>query len=168
VHGAKHRWDRLEWLAAIAELVRRDSNVDWAGLLARASALGIRRTLFLSLVLAHDLLGAPVPEDVLARVHRDRVVPLLVAEVVGLQEQEPAGWEMPELLQRDRFRLRLRERWRDRVRFLWHRSLTPSDPDEWKVGSIGGVLVPYHSLLRPLHVVGQLLGAARALAPPAR
>lgn len=117
-NGAKHRWDRLEWLAAIAQLLRGGMVSDWDAVLARASALGIGRNLFLALGWAQRLMDAPGPREPLRRIREDRVVVGLIAQMIELPEQEPAGREVPDLLQQDRVRLRPRERWRDRVRVL--------------------------------------------------
>jgi glycosyltransferase involved in cell wall biosynthesis len=164
VHGAKHRWDRLEWLAGLSQLVRDSDDIDWDALIVRASSLGVRRILYLGLQLGAELLDAPVPPDVLRRIRSDRHMAALVAHVMHLLERPPAGWDLPDRLDRDRFRILLQERARDRIRFVWHRATTPSDPNRWEIARIGGWAVPVHALRRPFHAAGQLVIALRALA----
>src|SRR5207253_975904 len=61
VHGANHCWLRLNWLCDVAELLRRNPALDWPALAAEAERWGCRRILTLGLLLAHDLLDAPLP-----------------------------------------------------------------------------------------------------------
>ncbi|NJN18388.1 MAG: nucleotidyltransferase family protein [Oscillochloris sp.] len=62
VHGAKHLWERLAWLADIAALMRQ--TVDWELVQAEAQILGVERLLGLSLYLAAELLDAPLPTKI--------------------------------------------------------------------------------------------------------
>ncbi len=58
---------RLRWVADVAELVRRHgATLDWDAVLDRARAARARTASWVVLSLARDLLGAPVPERVLA------------------------------------------------------------------------------------------------------
>lgn len=165
VHGAKHRWDRLEWLAGVAQVLRGQDELDWDALLRRATSLGVLRTLFLGLSLADEILEAPVPAAVLERVREDRATGALTAQVLEILCLDPAGWDVPDLLQRDGFRMLIRERLLDRVRFVWHRATTPSDPDQWDVTRIGPWDVPRHAFRRPFLVLTQLMVALSVLKP---
>ena len=82
VHGAKHRWERLKWICDIAELIacRRDS-IAWNVLIARARTLGGERMVLLGLFLAHDLLGASLPVQVLEAIQRDSQIESLAERV---------------------------------------------------------------------------------------
>jgi hypothetical protein len=71
LHGAKHCWERLEMVCAVAELVGRYPDLAWGQVLAEARRLGESRMVFVALLLAHDLLGAQVPEAALARARAD-------------------------------------------------------------------------------------------------
>ena len=157
VHGAKHGWNRLEWICSLAQLLRRADDIRWEDTLQNAERLGVRRTLFLALWLAHALLDAPLPSHMLDKIRRDRKVGVLAAQVPAFLAEEKPGWELEENLTRDRFRMLLRERWRDRVHFLWDRATTPGDPENWKFVRFGDLQFPVHSLSRPFRVVGKLL-----------
>lgn len=67
VHGARHQWDRLMWLCDIAELVRARPGLDWGRVERQARVLGNRSILALGLLLAAEVLDAPVPPEVLTR-----------------------------------------------------------------------------------------------------
>ncbi len=64
VHGTKHAWAKLSWVADVAALLRTCS-LDWGYVNAEAARLRIRRMVRVSLLLA-QWMGAPVP-DVLQR-----------------------------------------------------------------------------------------------------
>jgi hypothetical protein len=59
----------------------------------------------------------------------------------------------------DRFRFLLRERWRDRVRFVLYRITTPSRPEDWRFMTVAGRRVAVHGWIRPWQLV---LAAVRA------
>src|SRR4051812_10793425 len=71
VHGAKHCWERLEMVCAVAALVTCHEDLGWGRVLAEASRLGETRMVFVGLLLAHELLAAPLPAGVLARARAD-------------------------------------------------------------------------------------------------
>jgi len=62
IHGAKHCWTSLNWLADWSRLAARPE-VDWDVVIARARAGRASRTLSLALALIRDLLECPSPVD---------------------------------------------------------------------------------------------------------
>jgi len=60
IHGSKHHWASLHWLADIAGLTTREP-IDWTWILERAGQLRCRHRVALGTRLARDLLGAAVP-----------------------------------------------------------------------------------------------------------
>jgi hypothetical protein len=157
VHGATHRWDRLEWLCGVTELIR-SVEVDWQVVLDRAAKHKIDKTLLLGLLLAHDLLDAPVREEVLSRARADRDVACLsnmVQETLALGE---IGRAQPDTLQRDLFRLRLQSTLSDRLRYFFYRFTTPGRRrDTRHMLPLGRWSVPLPALVRPFQVVGKVL-----------
>ena len=69
LHGSKHHWTSLQWLADVAALTRREA-IDWHWIVMRAGALHCRRRLALGAILLRDLLGAAVPETACATAPR--------------------------------------------------------------------------------------------------
>jgi len=96
VHGAKHMWSRLMWLGDVRRLVQ--AGVDWTAVMKLASETRCERPVLMGLLLAHDLLDAPVPEDILERARGERVVTghaRHVAERLYRAEPcEPSSWEL--------------------------------------------------------------------------
>ncbi|MGH7929777.1 MAG: nucleotidyltransferase domain-containing protein, partial [Candidatus Binatia bacterium] len=115
VHGAKHRWERLKWICDIAELVgvARDS-IDWVHLTSRARALGGERMLLLGLFLAHDLLDANLPSEVLKIIQSDSQIRWLFGRVgEGLFGRRLDSDELSD--ERPFFYWRVRERLQDKL-----------------------------------------------------
>ena len=81
VHGCKHVWDTLKWLVDVAELLRCEPQLDWVSLQTRAHEKGAGVMVEVGLVLAHDLLDAPVPEEFLATARRRPRTMKLVGKV---------------------------------------------------------------------------------------
>ena len=63
VHGSKHFWDRLGWIADIAALLQSPGEADWESAIERARRLGTERMVFLGAELARVLLDAPLPDQ---------------------------------------------------------------------------------------------------------
>lgn len=61
IHGAKHYWEQLRWVADIAWFVHGNSELNIAGLRVRAREAGAARALDTGLQLARDLLGSALP-----------------------------------------------------------------------------------------------------------
>jgi len=59
------------WIADISELSQAAPGIDWTRAFSRADEMAVRRTLNLALYLAHRMLQAPLPDDVLEKVSRD-------------------------------------------------------------------------------------------------
>lgn len=87
LHLAIHRSRsalRLRFVCDVAELLRRyHATLDWEYLLAQTQAAGARTTMFYTLALAADLLEAPVPDGLLARLHVSRMKRRLLDHTCG-------------------------------------------------------------------------------------
>src|SRR5438552_13685653 len=60
-HAAKHMFERLGWIGDIARFLHVTPNLDWARIIEQSRHARSLRQLLLSLHLANDLLGAPIP-----------------------------------------------------------------------------------------------------------
>lgn len=76
VHGAKHAWERLEWVCGVAHLIGRQPALEWDLLAAQANGVGASRSVALGLALAAGVAGAPVPDPVLRRLGATSLAPL--------------------------------------------------------------------------------------------
>jgi len=123
VHGSKHEWTELRWIGDVAELTARHPGIDWPAALAHADERGCARMLRLGLALAERLLGEPLPAAARADVLADAAVPGLAAHVE--QRLFDPEYNAPSVFRVSRFRLRMRERARDRVACLARTLATP-------------------------------------------
>jgi hypothetical protein len=117
VHAAKHSWMQLSYLCDIAQLARSRA-LDWAALQAEAARLGIARLVAVTFLLAHKLLGAPLPAGL--DLHRDPAAEPLTQRV--LQRIVSDAEFDPESVSYFRLMMDLRERRRDRASFCHTRS----------------------------------------------
>jgi hypothetical protein len=113
-HGAKHSWSALKWLCDLAEFIRSNPELDWLRLFKRAEALGAVRTCQLGILLAAELLQAEVPASVVCTVREDAPVRAL-AQDVRLRIAEPRDVDP---IDGQIFNLKLKERLRDKVRYV--------------------------------------------------
>lgn len=151
VHGAKHFWERLAWTVDVAEVIASQP-VDWPLALRIATKLKSRRLLLLGLCLAHDLVGASLPENVLSEVQRDSNVGWLANRVYD----ELAGKADPRagVIPRAMFRLRSGDGVQNSTRHMLRLMSSPTLSDH-KTLQLPRLLSPFYALVRPWNLVRQ-------------
>jgi len=131
IHGAKHLWERLIWIADVAGLISRQTGIDWDRARASAKAVRAEHLLNTGLRLATDVLKANLPEEVSALVRQDALAAKLVAGI--LHWLPAAGYAPPGAFQRAAFRLRMRGGGLAAPAYLLRLFLSPTE-DDWQVG----------------------------------
>ena len=129
VHGAKHFWERLSWIADVAGLISRQTNIDWERAALTARTVQAEHLLHTGLHLAAGVLEAKLPEAVSLRVQGDAVAAKLAARV--LRWLPAAGYAPLSLLERTAFRLRMRGNVFAAPVYLLRLSLSPTEED-WR------------------------------------
>lgn len=132
IHGAKHFWERLMWIADVAAFISRQASLDWDKAIGIARETGAERMLHVGLRLAADLLRMPLPEEIRDSVKADRA-----AEHLGAQIETwlpSAGSSPPGLLQRAAFRMRMRGGAIAGPMYLLRLSFSPTEED-WVEGA---------------------------------
>jgi hypothetical protein len=153
VHAAKHAWVQLSWLCDIAQLAR-SQRVNWDAVTQQAKRLGIERIVAVSFVLAHQLLGADVPGSAQTRIQMDHAIEALADEIVPIVAR---GEDYDtESISYFRLMMRLRERRRDRLRFLWRLAVTPG-VREWSAVRLPGPLFFLYRAVRVFRLVARVL-----------
>lgn len=148
VHGGRHLWSRLGWIADVAELLRAQPEVDWRAALIRATVLGVRRMLLVGLALARDLLGAELPSAFAEAVSTDPVASRLARRLEARLFQGHAGH--PPLATTARLHLTMRERWRDRTAYALLGAITPGERDAPSLAHGPGFA---RALMRPARLI---------------
>jgi hypothetical protein len=149
VHAAKHAWQQLSWLCDIAELAR-SQQIDWNAVEEKSKRLGIQRIVAISFALAHQLLeGAPSKlclgggfgsiENL-----TNEIIPTLAEGADHNTESISYFWLM----------IRVRERWRDRIKFLWRLIVTPS-VGEWSAIHLPAPLFPLYRAVRAFRLLSR-------------
>jgi hypothetical protein len=131
IHGAKHFWEQLSYIADVAAFVSKQ-DLDWARVRSSAEEVGGERMLNVALRLAADVLGAPLPENVAALVRRDRAAGALVGQII--RWLPAAGAVPPGILARAIFRMRMRGGFFSGPAYLFRLSFSPTEED-WMEGA---------------------------------
>lgn len=153
LHAAKHFWMRLIWISDIAETLRSQT-LDYGVVFSRARELGIVRVLGVSFWLARNVLGSAIPQQAEDLVGADPQIEVLGKLFAGrLASSATYDFESTEYF---RLVLALRERRRDRVRYLWRLVWTPGP------GEVAAVQLP--KPLSPLYRVVRIFRLLRKLA----
>jgi Uncharacterised nucleotidyltransferase len=131
IHGAKHFWEQLSYIADVAAFVSNQA-LDWERVQSAAEEVGGERMLYVGLQLAADVLGAPLPENVATLVRSDRAAGLLVGQI--LRWLPAAGSAPPGIFARAMFRMRMRGGIFSGPAYLFRLSFSPTEED-WVEGA---------------------------------
>jgi hypothetical protein len=122
VQLCKDAWEshvlRLSKACDIAELLRAHPDIGWHQLDTESARLGCRRIMTVGLAVAHELLGAPLPDPIRAR-FEDPELGVLI-EHVCRRLLDDSDQDSTRILSRNRFHFMIRERWRDKL-YSWYR-----------------------------------------------
>ena len=150
VHGTKDLWARLLWVCDVAEFIRKNDGLEWDRVISLSSTSGSLRMLFLGLLLAKDLLDAPIPEEVMENVDADPMVGRLATkteERIFKGSNGSFGY-----LKNLVFYFRVRERLGDRIQY-WLRLATVITPEDRTFLSLPKFLSPLYYLIRPVRLM---------------
>ena len=150
--GAKGKWKRLQMVSDVAACLRKYPNLEWARIAAMAAETGTVRILHLALLLAMELAGAPLPESLASVVRRTASVRKLARAIVAALAVKPAapGFLPDSAAIFSPLLFAQRERYRDRLRYLWHTMTTPA-PLHMRRLPLPKVAYPVYRIFVPLH-----------------
>lgn len=157
---------RLSKVCDIAELLRKHPSINWQRVVDEATVLRCRRMVSVSLIVAHRLLGAPVPPSILSAELVDRLNPLVAH--VCYRVLHRTDWNCPTQMSSAKFRFQVRECWRDKIYPTYRRfrsRLHPNERDRAMVTLPPSLSFLYY-LIRPIRLVRdhvkRIFGAPRA------
>ena len=131
IHGGKHFWERLMWIADIALIAARNREIYWNDVFRFAQEVRAERMLCVGLQLANRVLDANFPGDIQDRISRDQEVQPLCAQIIGWLPM--AGLAPPSLRERALFRIRMAGGGVAGAAYLSRLSLAPTEED-WVEG----------------------------------
>ena len=131
IHGAKHFWERLMWIADVAALISQNP-LDWDRSMLAAREVGAERILRLGLRLAMDVSEATVPKQIAAQVRADFTATRLAAQIV--KRLAAADTRKMGIAERAVFRVKMRGGFWDGLAYLVRLSLSPTEED-WVAGT---------------------------------
>jgi len=123
MHGGWHLFARLAWICDIAEFMRVHPAIDFLRIMLEARRVGAERAFLLGIYLAQDVLGAPLPQEILQRVRIEPTVLDLAGQVESRLFLKPDSCAT--VSRKALFYLRIRERWQDRALYILRALTTP-------------------------------------------
>ncbi len=149
VHGAKHLFERLEWICDIDRAIRAKGDINWNHLILEANVLGVERMLFFGLHLSKLFFNLPLPREILERIDNDPEIERLTDKVITLNYSEQKGarsystfwllWQM-------------REKLSDRLRFAYRGLFAPKF-DDFLFIQLPKPLLFLYPLIRPYRLI---------------
>jgi hypothetical protein len=155
IHGSKHLWDRLSLVADVAAFVTRQTSLNWERTFATARAVGAERMLHTGLLLAGNLLGAVLPQNVQARLQSDRSASHLAAKIATWLPS--AGQTPPGLFARALYRVRMRGSLVSGLPYLLRLTFSPTQED-WSAGMENERDGRFAALRRPVRLAKKYRG----------
>ena len=149
VHAAKHAWAELSLLYDISQLIQSQP-IKWDRVLEHACQLRIRRIVAVNLILVQNLLGIVLPVTLEKQEEAVAIVRKIVPRIAESREVDTESACYFRLM------VDVRERLRDRVRFLWRLIFTPS-MGEWETVRLPAWLFPLYHVVRMYRLSGRLL-----------
>lgn len=157
IHAVKHPRMHLRWICDIAEIIRAFPLINWEHLEEKAHHSHCSRMFYAGLLLAADLLDAPVPKGALHKIKSDRSVQKVVTRVKWqLFEETEALPQHIWILQN----IGMKERFRDKLKIFLFVGLVPS-PDDYDALPLPAQITGLYFAIRPLRLALKL-----ALASP--
>jgi len=147
VHGSRHQWNRLVWVADILAMWRSFPTMSFSEIANRAKRLGVHRMLLLGHAVAQAVGDEKTALPEIEFSEKDAIIS-------ALADQCLAGWanETCPRLSGMGFKLASRERVRDKVLYMLGIACTPSYSD-WKIIRLPRGLYPLYFLIRPCRLV---------------
>ena len=153
VHGGKHLWERLGWVADVAQLIATTPDLDVDLALARARSVAAERHVLVAVAMCRELLGTELPRSLAGGIERDSEVPALTAalrdRLLPLPRRHPERVFEP-------LSLRLRERRRDQALTIARLIVTPTVED-WRWIRLPDALAFAYPTMRPVRLARKYL-----------
>jgi hypothetical protein len=148
VHGTKHVWERLGWICDVAELIKSNPEMDWKRVMSLAKSSKSLRMVQLGLYLAHNILGAKLPEHIRQKLQSDQRTRKLAVHV----NHKLFAGDGHARISDDLFIIKTIESVPDQMGYALHLATTPSVEERSLLPDSFAFL---WWLIRPLRLVGK-------------
>ncbi|HEX7771185.1 MAG TPA: nucleotidyltransferase family protein [Pyrinomonadaceae bacterium] len=147
MHGAKHLWRRLEWIACLAESLRALPALNWNLLLERAAKAHATRMLALGLRQA-EFSDVHIPARVMSTLDADGAMQRIARR---LRAQLFTAYGPPISTETNAYNLHIMDRKRDALISALRAIFVPTLPD-WQALALPAPLNPLYYVYRPLRL----------------
>lgn len=155
VHGAKHYWSRLEWIASLAELIRNQEKIDWDVLIHRADDARALKMLALGVNLAKQLGDVDIPDAVLTKMEARGSMRRFASETLtGIFEDRETEYPSVTAIRKN---LQIMDRKRDVLASMLRVTFVPTLSD-WQSLTLPKSLHTLYYFLRPLRLMKNYSG----------
>jgi len=145
VHGAKHLYERLEWLCDIDCMLRTKPAISWEEIILSAERLKVLRILLLTLGLCETILDLELSDRVKKEMNKDISLVKLQEKIIALsftdKIQKPTGYQKFILL------YSMRDSLYERLSFVYFSLFTPKF-DDYKMFQLPKYLSALYPILR--------------------
>ncbi len=126
IQGAKPYWENLKLPADLAHYLAAHPALDWIVIVERAREHGMLRLLLVSLLLVEALFGVVLPSVVRPVATADRHATRLCSAL--LHQASGFAYADTDVYRVSSYHLALRERYRDKLAYLWRTLTWPREP----------------------------------------
>jgi hypothetical protein len=147
IHGTIHYWHSLKWIADISTQINH-SDFKWDDVIFRAEEIGVKRILFLGLMLAKEVGGIKYKSEIENVLTSDEKIEILVDEVKKNLFYPRKGIRF---FTPPRFYLTSRERINDKMNFIFYffiDKITLPNYRDFNVIRLPSYLFPFYSIIR--------------------
>jgi hypothetical protein len=148
MHGAKHLWQSLEWIASLGEVLRAHPSIDWTTLLDRSAKARAMRMLALGLRLVESHFDLSFPAGVFETIDVAEEMKRLAA---AIQDELFANRSLPVSTETNRYNFKIMDRKRDAVTSMLRAIFVPTLSD-WEALTLPAPLNPLYYAYRPLRL----------------
>jgi Uncharacterised nucleotidyltransferase len=127
LQGAKPYADNLKLPADLAHFIVNHPDLDWDRVIGRARAYGFLRLLALAMLLAERLFEISLPDKPGRLAHADKRAARL-CETLLHQGETAFAYASTDVYKISKYHLDIRERLRDKLRYIWRTSTRPREP----------------------------------------
>lgn len=131
IHGAKHFWGRVLWIADVAALATRPE-MDWARALDASREVSAARMLYVALHLARELFHISLSELVVKALQSDPKAASVAAEIIG--RFPAADFDPKGVFKRAAFRTKMTGGMFSSASYLLRLALSPTEEDWTEAG----------------------------------